>query len=90
MITEWFMNLSAGFVAWLVATFPAWDVPAWFLTVDDGVNSVVVMAGSMGAWVDIVLALSIVSVVISTWVVSIVIKLALRAGSHLPGIGGAG
>lgn len=90
MIVEWFLGLGTGFVAWLVATFPAWSVPDWFTSVDGGIQSIVTMAAGMGAWVDMGLAMTVVSAVVGTWVVCALIKLALRAGSHIPGVGGAG
>lgn len=90
MITEWLLQLGTGFVAWMVATFPAWSVPEWFSSFSTGIQTVVGMASGMSAWVDMGLASTVVGAIVGTWVVCLGIKLALRAGAHIPGIGGPG
>lgn len=87
---EWFLDVGAGFVAWLVALFPKWIPPAWFSDFGTLISNVTNGLSGLGAWVAWDVLNGCILAVLGSWVIFSGIKLARVAAGHVPGVGGNG
>lgn len=87
---EWFLDIGAGFVAWLVSLFPSWDVPVWFSDFGSLVTDVTAGLSGLGAWVAWDVLNGCIVAVLGSWVIFSTIKLVRVGAGHIPGVGGNG
>lgn len=90
MISEWFLNLAAGFVGWLAGLFGVWEPPQVLLDMADTVSLVVSMFADFGVWVDWVVLGACVLASVATWGIVLVIKVIRAIAAHVPAFGGSG
>jgi len=90
VISEFFVQLGAGFAAWVVGLFPDWDVPAEITGFDDTLNGFVANFGGVGVWAPWVLVITCAGISVAAWVIGLAVKSLRAAASHIPMVGGAG
>lgn len=90
MIVEWLTAVGASFMTFIADLIPEWTPPEWFVEIGPQIAAIIAPADGLGVWVNFSLAGTVASAVIATYVVSFVVKLFLRAGSHVPQFGGSG
>lgn len=90
MIIEWLASVGSSVAAFVASMFPEFVLPDWFVNFGPGVQTILNSAHGMGVWMDFNMAGVVAGAVLSTYVVGFIIKLLLRAGSHVPQFGGAG
>lgn len=90
MILEWLAGIGSAFVTMVAGLLPVWEPPEWFTSVGPQIQGVLATADGLGVWVNFAVASTVATAVLATYVVGFVIKLVLRAGSHVPQFGGAG
>lgn len=90
MITAWLLNLGGTVVSWFVGLFPAWDEPSWLSGFPGVWNGLVGGASGLGAWIPWVIAFSVFGVVLSTYGVMFLVKIAMKLAAFIPFFGGSG
>lgn len=84
------MNVTSTFLVWLAGLFPAVDIPAWFVGLDDQYNALMAPISGVGAWVDFNIMITCVTFALGVWLVCFIIKLLRAVASYIPFFGGAG
>lgn len=90
MIVEWLISLGATVSNWFASLFPVWDVPEFLVDFDATLNDVLGNLSGVGAWVDWLYILLIVTAVMAVWGIALLIKVARAVAAHVPFVGGAG
>ncbi|BDZ38074.1 hypothetical protein [Microbacterium suwonense] len=90
MISEFFVNLAAGFVGWLAGLFGEWTPPDALTDMASSANDLVVEFASLGVWVDWGVLSGCVAAALASWAVVLVVKVVRALAAHVPVIGGAG
>lgn len=90
MITEFFLNLAAGFVGWLAGLFGNWQPPQMLLDMADTVGFIVGMFADLGVWVDWVVLGACVAAAVASWALVLGIKMVRALAAHIPAFGGSG
>jgi hypothetical protein len=90
VITQAIVHAALGIATWFCTLFPAWDPPAWFVSLGSSLAGLVSGMSGLGGWIDWPIVSVIAAAAIGTWLVCLGIK-ALRAiASYIPFVGGAG
>lgn len=90
MIVEWLAGMFYEIQVWFVDLQPAWEPPAFFLDLDSNVSSFFDNFDGLGVWADWAYLALLVGLVLATWVVVLLIKVARAVASYLlPGWGSA-
>lgn len=90
MIVEWLTAVGASFMTFVSDLLPEWEPPSWFVEIGPQVNGILAPADGLGVWVNFPVASAVATGVLAVYVVCFIIRLVLRAGSHIPQFGGAG
>ena len=90
MITEWLLTICLSIVEFIVGLLPEWEVPDFMQEFASGIADLFDMINGFGAWAPFAYLGILFGVILTTWSVTAIIKLVLRAASHIPGAGGAG
>lgn len=90
MISEWFLNLAAGFVQWLAGLFGEWTPPEQLTDMAGSAGYLVGQFASLGVWVEWPVLIGCVAVSVGVWAVVVGIKLLRAVVAHIPAIGGSG
>jgi hypothetical protein len=90
VISEWFMNMAAGFVEWLASLFGEWEPPTQLTDMADSAGYLVGQFASLGVWVNWPVLIGCVAASVAVWTVVVGIKLLRAVVAHLPEWGGAG
>lgn len=90
MIVEWIVGLATTVWAWFGSLWPDWTPPAFLVGVDNQVNDLLANSAGLGSWVDWPFVLACVGAVLAVWLITLIVKIALRVASYIPFFGGAG
>ena len=90
MITEWFLQLMAGFVGMIADALGPWTPPSELVQASTGVSDVLSNFNGMGAWVSWTVLSACVVTQIATWAVVVGAKVVRAIAAHIPEFGGAG
>lgn len=90
MISEWFLDLMAGFLGMIADAFGPWDPPAELTDAAHGAAGVLQNWSGMGAWVEWSVLGACMAVQLGVWATVLGIKLARAIAAHVPVVGGAG
>lgn len=91
MITEWLLNLAAGFVAWLATLFPEWEgFESTFGQFAGFLSELMGAFVGLGVWVPWAVIAACVGVQITAWLLSLSGKTLRAVAAHIPFFGGAG
>ncbi len=90
MISEWFLNLAAGFVGWLAGLFGEWTPPAELTDMAGSAGYLMGQFASLGVWVNWPVVIGCVTASVGVWAVVVGIKLVRAVAAHIPLFGGAG
>lgn len=88
MITEFIVTVGANVAAFFASLFGVWEAPDWFMNVGPQVQSLIEGADGLGVWADFAFMGRVTTAVLGVWVFCLGIKLLLKAGTHIPGLGG--
>jgi hypothetical protein len=90
VISEWFVTLFQGLIAWVGDLFPSWDPPAAMLGLASTMQGLMDAFVGLGVWVDWGVLSTCVGIQVSTWLIVLGIKLIRAVVAHIPEFGGAG
>jgi hypothetical protein len=90
MISEWFLNMTATFVAWLGSLFPEWEDSTAFDSVAGLVSELFGWFVGLGVWVDWGVLSVCVALQLSVTLAAFSIKVLRGVASHIPLFGGSG
>jgi len=90
VITEWFLGIASSVWTWFGGLFPEWTPPEFLTTADDQINAILADLDGVAVWADWQYITVVVGVVIGTWALSFLVKIALRVAAYIPFFGGAG
>lgn len=88
MIVEWFLDLWANFVEWIMSFFGELELPDWFLTGTSSVLSVINNGAGLGAWVPWGIVVGAVTVTFVIWFAGFGLKFARWLIGLIPTMGG--
>jgi hypothetical protein len=90
LIVEWFMQLSAGFVAWLASLFGEWEEADAFDSVAGFVAELFGWFVGLGVWVNWGVLSVCIALQLTVTLTAFSIKLLRGVAAHIPLFGGSG
>lgn len=90
MIIEWLVTVAAGASGWLGDIIPDWTPPDFLIGFSGLFNDLTANIGGLGVWADWGYIIGIVTVVISVWGITLLVRVARALGAHIPFFGGNG
>jgi len=89
VIVQWFMAVIGSLIGKVFSIMPPLPVPAWFTGSMDAIGSLFSAASSMGVWIPVPLALTVMAVIFTSMFGGAMIKLARSILSLMSGGGGS-
>ena len=89
MITEWLLGVGGWLLHTLLSALPVVTVPTWISGSDSAFSTVFSAADSMGVWFPTTLVVSVLTGVLTLWVVGFGIKVVRIVASFFTAGGGS-
>ena len=90
MITDYFLQLAAQFIAWIATLWPDFEVPQWMLDARPSLITLMESFNGLGAWVDWDVLGICIAAVASVYGIALLIRVIRAAVAHIPQFGGGG
>lgn len=90
MITEWLIQVGAGFATWVASLLSPLSLPSWTLAVVPNLTAFISSASGLNIWIPWAAIGTSVGLLVVVYGGSFAVKLLRVAISHLPEIGGSG
>jgi hypothetical protein len=88
VLTQWFLDLAAGFYGWALSLLPSGPPPAWIVGFRARLGDVLDGLDGMGSWLDWSFALTVVLAVVGAWAVVLVVRAVRWLVGWIPTMGG--